>query len=330
MRERAANFALFALLPSVLYWSWYLGPGNDNIPADYQALEIAAPLSGILITFAPLVFQQGEFIYEKMLGAIAADDEAAGWDIAAIQRAIDRVDGVYHRLTLPLAALVGGSVGYVMYQIRDIAPIGAPAGLAGEAVVLACLGHVTATGIWGAGKVLLVLRATAASANPHWKPFRTPTPGFQYLFRFAWINGVNFSLGNCTVPALVVVWPRLNRTSQTISAAFIVLTAVGGLLLFCLTTWWLNSLSQRMRNDAVAELTPHIETLSQNLARLDQLSASEVLRTRHGLDAVLTLRRQLLAEYPAPQVRTVFRASTTVLLPVALLLLQLLVQHMLE
>lgn len=330
MRERAANFALFALPPSVLYWSCYLGPGNNRIPADYQALKIAVPLSGIFVTFAPLVFQQGEFIYEKLLRAIADDDEAAGWDTAAIQQAIDRADRVYHWLTVPLAILVGGSVGYVMYQIRDIAPVGAPAGLVGEVLVLACLGHVTATGIWGAGKLLVVLRSTVASANPRWKPFRAPTPGFQYLFRFAWINGVNFSLSNCTVPALIVVWPRLNPASQVISAAFIVLTAVGGLLLFCLTTWWLNRLSQRMRENAVGELTPHIEALSQSLARLDQLSTSEILRARHGLDAVLTLRQQLLAEHPAPQVRTMFRASTTVLLPVALLFLQLLLQHILE
>jgi hypothetical protein len=55
------------------------------------------------------------------------------------------------------------------------------------------------------------------------------------------------------------VWPRLNPASQAISAAFIILTAVGGLLLFCLTTWWLNNLSQRMQEGAVAELTPHLD-----------------------------------------------------------------------
>jgi hypothetical protein len=55
-----------------------------------------------------------------------------------------------------------------------------------------------------------------------------------------------------------------------------------------------------------------------------------VVRTRYGLDAVLALRRQVLAEHPAPRVRTAFRAATTVLLPVALLLLQLLVQRILE
>lgn len=322
-RERALCFALFSLIPSALYWSWYLGPGNNAIPADFRSLEFAAPLSGIMITIAPLVFQHGEFIYEDLLHSVFNDDASAGWDIPAVQRTIDGIDRLYHWFTMPATMIAGGAVGYVMYTIRDIAPISSPISVAGEIVVLLFLGHVTATGVWGGTKVMLVVHRLATTADPRWKPFRAPSQGFLDLFRFAWADGVSFSISNCTVPALLVVWPRLGAAPKAVCVVFILLTSVGGLLMFGLTTWWLNRLAQRMHERAVDDLAPHLEELSDDLTvRRATLSAADATRSKEAFEALLALRQHLVSEHPAPRIRTLVRASTTVLLPVFLLLLQ--------
>ncbi|WP_261570936.1 hypothetical protein [Frankia gtarii] len=322
-----ANFALFGLAPTVLYWVWYLGQGRDGIPDDYHFLKIAAPLSGLWISLAPLVFQQGEFIYEELLDALSTDETEAGWDIPAIQSSIDRIDRHYALISRSLALPIAISVGYVLHGIRDIAPVDWPAGLLGESVILIFVGHISATGIWGIVKVLAILHSAVTHSTPQWRPFRAPYGGFQSLFRFAWLNGVNFSLSNFTVPALIAVWPRLHDTTRSISATFIALTSIGGLLTFWLTTVWLNRTSRRMQTEAVEALAPAIETLSTRLVRIDRLSAQEAVHLRHSLDALLMLRQQLLHEDPAPRIRTAFRASTTVVLPVVLIFVQFLLQR---
>ncbi|WP_151476969.1 hypothetical protein [Streptomyces albicerus] len=326
-----ANFFFFAAVPTLLFWVWYFGDGNDHIPAKYHLLDSAVPMCGIWVTIAPIVFRQGELIFEELLSKISTDGEQGGWDVVAAQCCIDKIDRCYQWLASSLAVLIGGGVGYVMYEIRDIAPLVSTSQRIGSAVVLLSVGHVSATGIWGCAKVLLVVRTLTKSADLRWNPFRPAgDDGFQYLFRFAWINAVFFSLSNLTVPALLVVWPRLGLASRVVVGGFIVLMSVGGLGLFSLTTWWLNSLSRGMQDRALGDLSPHIETLASKVTHLGQLSTDEVLHLRHSLDVALSLQRHMAESHPAPQVRTIFRASTTMLLPIFLLVIQIAVQKWLS
>lgn len=328
-RQRLANLLVFSAVPSALFWTWYASGGNDHIPADYDLLRVAVPLSGLFIFIGPLAFQQGEFVYERLLHSISEDGSEGGWDLASIQRKIDQLDRIYYHIAVPLAIAAAAAIGYVFYEIRDIAPVTSTSAKAGALVVLALIGFITATAVWGAIKVTIVINTITITGKPTWSPFRAEPQGIHELFRFAWTEGMIFSLGNITAPALLVVMPRLPTAAKIISWSFIALTFVGGLLLFALTSRWLLTMTNRQHVDALDRLAPTIEQLAEQVPNVLRMSDSEVLKLRHGLDAALLLHQNIQGSTPSPiSRRTVLAATTTIVIPVLLTLFQVVISKL--
>lgn len=261
--------------------------------------------------------------------AISEGGSEGGWDLASIQRKIDQLDRIYYRITVPAAIAAASAIGYVFYEIRDIAPVTSTSAKAGALVVLALVGFITATAVWGAIKVTIVINTITITGNPMWSPFRAEPQGIHELFRFAWTEGMIFSLGNITAPALLVVMPRLPTTAKIISWSFIALTFVGGLLLFALTSRWLLAMANRQHVDALDRLAPTIEQLAEQVPDVVCLSASEVLKLRHGLEAALLLHQHIQGSTPSPiSRRTVLAATTTLVIPVLLILFQVVISKL--
>jgi hypothetical protein len=316
------NLLIFGALPTTLFWIWYIRIGIHHIPSDYDRLLFAAPLSALIVFVAPLVFQQGEFIYERLLQAISRDDEH-GWNVRLIRKRIHQLDRVYYLATIPLAVAAAVAVGYVFHEIRDIAPLPSALAKVGAVVVLVFAGYAAGTGIWGAIKVAVIVRTITTTASPTWSPFRRDPHALYELFRFAWTNGVLFSTGNITVPALIVVMPRLSLASKVISWSFISVTFAGGLLLFVLTSRWLFMMADRQRDHALDELAPTLERLAERVPLLPTMRTGEAVRLRYGLEAVMMLRRHIESSTPAPvSRRTMVAATSTLVIPVLLTVVQ--------
>lgn len=330
-RQRLANFLMFSAVPTVLFWTWYASGGGDHIPADYRLLRIAAPLSGLFVLIGPLAFQQGEFVYERLLRSISEDGAEGGWDLFSVQQEIDQLDRIYYRVTVPLAVAVATTIGYVFNEIRDIAPLTSTFAKVGAVVVLAFVGFVTATAIWGAIKVTIIINTITKTANPKWYPFRAEPQGLHELFRFAWSEGVIFSLGNVTAPALLIVMPRVSTAAKIISWGFITLTFVGGLLLLGVTSRWLFTLANRQQSDALDRLAPTLERLADQVPDVTRMPGSEVARLHHSLETVLLLRQHIQNSTPAPfSRRTVLAATTTLVIPTLLTILQIVASKLLK
>ncbi|MEU7957282.1 hypothetical protein [Micromonospora humida] len=321
-RERLANMLIFAALPTTLFWIWYLDDGNESIPPQYDLLYVAVPLSALFTLVGPLAFQHGEFSYERLLRTISQEGTDGGWNLAEIQQRVDQLDRLYYRITIPLSGAATVATGYVFYEIRDIAPVNGSAATVGALVVLAFTGLTTGTGIWGAAKVALIVETITRTADPKWSPFRE-SPGIHALFKFAWSTGVLFSLSNITVPALLVVMPRLPQAAKAISISFIALTFVGGILLFSLTSRWLFALTSREHDQELDRLAPVLERFADQIHEARDMSTSETVRLRNGFEAALLLRQQIEQATPAPiSHRTVLAATTTLVIPVLLALFQ--------
>jgi hypothetical protein len=305
-----------------------LGPGNEHIPVGQPFLRVAAPVAGSLITLSPLLFQQGEFNYAKLLDAISSGGAADGWDIAALQSAIDRLDKAYRVIIKPLSVIVATSIGYVMFRLRPIAPIESVRAHVGAIVVLIFVGHATATGVWGATKVLVLVRTASNTAKLTWHPFRSSPPeGIQYLFRFGWVTGLAFSASNLAVPALFVVWPLLPAPARVVEAAFIGLALAGGSLLFWLTNWWSLNLARDLHHRALDQHATIIEKLCFELYNFDHLTSDDILRVRNGLETALLLRQHILQSSPAPKAfMSLLRSIATLSLPA----MPILAQHFLK
>ncbi|SNQ45777.1 hypothetical protein FRACA_1110014 [Frankia canadensis] len=83
-----------------------------------------------------------------------------------------------------------------------------------------------------------------------------------------------------------------------------------------------------MQSRAADEITPTIERLVEKTLDIDRLSAPEAGRVHQGLETALSLRSHILAEHPAPRVRIVLQAVSTILIPAIMITLQLLLQKM--
>jgi hypothetical protein len=317
-----ANFAIFAAAPTTLFCIWYLQTGAQDIPREYDLLQLAAPLSASFVLVAPLVFQQGEFVYERLLQSMSRDRES-GWNLPLIQRRIDQLDRLYYFMVVPLAVASAVAIGYVFADIGDIAPIAGASAKIGGSVVLCFAGYAAATGMWGAVKAVIIVRTVTTTISPKWSPFRAREDGIHQVFEFAWTMGVLFSISNITVPALLVVMPRLSTPAKVISWSFISITFIGGLLLFVLTSRWLLAAAERKRQYALDQLAPTLEALADRLAEVPQMKATETARLRHGLEAVMIARRHIEDATPAPvSRRTVLAATTTLMVPLAVTVLQ--------
>lgn len=322
-RERACTFALFSLAPTVFFWLYFSFSIWPRITPAYSGLRIAAPVTSLWITFAPLLMQQGEFNLERLIQAFNDDGPDTGWPRDDIQRAIDTAARVYYWITLPLAAVAGATILAAYPTLAGAIPLNSYS-RAGGVFDLAVTGFTSASGLWGVYTALTVIKGATGHAAITWRPFRSARlQGVTRLYSFTWSTAIIFSAGSVFLPSLIVLRQRLGAIPSAIVLIFTALLFIGGLLIFSLPAVMLYNMAQDQQARTLDKLAPMIEQHISRLEQADQQTPANLIKTHYTLSAALQARAAIAALQPAPVFNTIARAATTLVLPLLLTLLQL-------
>jgi hypothetical protein len=132
----------------VLFWLYFILSVWPHITPAYSGLRIAAPVTSLWITFAPLLMQQGESGLEHLVQAFNDDGPDAGWNYDDIQRAIDAAARAYYWITLPLAGIAGAAILAAYPTLANAIPLNTYSE-AGGVFDLLITGFTSASGLWG-------------------------------------------------------------------------------------------------------------------------------------------------------------------------------------
>lgn len=321
-RERWCAFAIFSLPPSAAFWVWFFAAVLPHIPAKFHGLVYAMPISSLWITFGPLLMQQGEFNLERLLSAFNKAGEQEGWKFSDIQSGIDRADRIYYWVTIPLGI---GAAAALFFAFHALAPIIALHSVPERVVglfVVADIGFVSASGIWGVFMAISVVREATKNAKVAWQPFRSDVPEtISQLYSFVWSVAVIFSVGSVFLPGLLVIHSKIPPVAGAIVLVFVVLLFIGGFLLFSIPQFMLFRMAQKQRDRALDTLAPLIERSISQFGTINQDGPFRVIGFCYSVSTILRLRSAIAEQSPAPLFSTLARASTTLALPVLLTLI---------
>ncbi len=322
-RQRVATFLVFALLPSALFWRWYVMAVHDHLPDE--VLRNAMLVASAWVALAPVLMMHGELHLERLVAAFRRTGGYTGWDLPAMQRQIDRADRAYYPTVVPVGLLPPIALGLSFDRLAGVLPIASTADRVSGLVVITAVGLASASGLWGAAKVLLLVRAATQSAHPTWQAFHSDRIwGLRQLYAFAWSEGTIFSFGALFIPAMLAVQPRLTEVSTVIVWCFVALLLCGGMALFSLPTLLLSQLAQRRKDAALDALAPALADAISDAQKIPDLPLRRAVRARWRLDTLLKVRQEMAAAAAAPfSFDYVVRASATLVLPVLLTLAQI-------
>ena len=326
-RQRIATFFLFAFVPSALFWRWYFTAVRDRL-AD-ASLRNAIVIASAWVALAPLLMQQGEFNLERLLAAFGRTGRYTGWDVAAIQRRLDRVDRAFYRFVIPVGLLPPLALALSFHELSPVLPIDTVWDQLSGLIVIGAVGLASASGLWGAAKALLLVQAATSTATPTWQAFHSDRIwGLRHLYGFAWSEGTIFSFGALFIPAMLSVQPRLDDASSLIVLCFVALLLGGGMGLFSLPTLLLSRLAQRRKDAALDALAAALADAIVDAQKMDTLPLHRAMRARWRLEAMLKIRQEMALAPAAPfSFDYVARASATLLLPVLLTLAQIIAER---
>lgn len=322
-RERLCTFIVFSFLPTAFFWIYFGLSVWPHISPAYSGLRIAAPITSLWITFAPLLMQQGEFSLDRLISAFNDDGSDAGWDYDDIQRAIDTASRAYYWITLPLAALAASAILAAYPALSAAIPLNVYSE-AGGVFDLLVTGFVSASGVWGICVALAVIRAATRHASVTWHPFRSQRmQGITHLYSFTWLVAMVFSTGSLFLPALLVLRQQISAIPSVIVLIFIALLFAGGLIIFTVPAVMLYKMAQEQQARALDQLAPTIEKNLSRLEAADQHTSASIIRTHYILSSALQVRTAIADQDPAPVFNMLARAATTLVLPLFLTLVQL-------
>jgi hypothetical protein len=328
-RERATAFAIFALGPTIVFWAWFLTAARHSMSHAYHGLEIAMPVSALWITFGPLLMQQWEYNVEHLSRVLISCRTTDMWNLPAMRHAAERADRGYLPFVLPMtiAAPVALWLAYPSYQ-ADLS-IRGPVSKAGGLAVILFVGFVNANGMWGAYKSVQLVRAVTTTARPAWYPHRaSQPPGMRELARFSWSTAFMFSAGAVFLPSLIIVQARLPLAPRLIVLLFVAVLFTGGLTLFTVVFNRLGALASAQQGNALDQIAASIERVQLALQQTHQHhNPLETLALSAQLRSLLTLRATIHATNPLPRPQMLSWAASTLLLPLALTVLQFALDH---
>ncbi|WP_329109866.1 hypothetical protein OG792_13585 [Micromonospora sp. NBC_01699] len=323
-RQRLACAAIFALGPTALFWWWFATAVVDRMGSQPSTMRWAIPTAALWVSLSPLLMQQAEFRLENLLREFSRHGGRAGWDLGAIQRCVDSWDRAFYLLVLPvgLAPLVALALSFE--PLDAVIPVHHGWHRAAGLVVIGAVGLCSAAGIWGISKAIALVYAATKGARLHWTPFRTERAwGIRQLYTFAWVEGLMFSCGALFVPAMLGVQPQLTPASRAIVWVFVVLLFGGGLTVFSIPVWLLYRLSRESQERALDTFAPAIEDAVRVVTAPGNSAHPLIEREWSRLDVALRLRQVIVTTEPAPfSFGYIGRAATTLLLPIALTVVQ--------
>lgn len=324
-RERLLTLLAFALGPTVLFWWWYGTTVVDHLAARPSTLQWAVPTAALWITLAPLLMQQGEFTLEKLLAGFSRYGAQAGWDLNAMQRRLDTWDAAYYYVVPPVGLAPMVALGLSFEPLGVLLPVHSTGQRIAGLVVIGTVGVCSVSGIWGVTKAIALIHAAARTARLRWSAFRADRAwGIRELYGFAWTEGLMFSCGALFAPAMLGVLPQLTVPSRIIVGVFLLLLTLGGLTVFSIPAWLLYRLSRDSQEQALDELAGSIEDAARAVTRPGQVGQERLWPELSRLDLALKLRQAIASAEPAPfSPGFLGRAATTLILPIALTIAQI-------
>lgn len=318
-RQRIATVAIFALIPTVLFWWWYATAVVDRIDTQPSTLIWAIPTAALWVTISPLLMQQAEFNLEDVLEVFGRHGQDAGWNIEAMQAAVRRWDRAFYVVVIPVGLAPMVALALSFEPLDAYIPVQSVINRIAGLIVIGAVGVCSAAGIWGISKVLALISEATRGAMLRWTAFRAQRAwGIGQLYSFAWVRGLFFSCGGLFAPAMLGVLPELTLGSRIIVEVFLVLLLLGGVTVFSIPVWQLHQVSLQSQERALEDATETVKDPGR-------VSTEIVQRDLTRLDLALRLRTVIAATDPAPfSFGFVGRAATTLLLPIALTMIQIL------
>jgi len=326
-RQRVAGFLVFALVPSVLFWRWYLSAVRVQLPD--ASLRNATLVASAWVALAPVLMMQGERHLERLVDAFRRTGGYTGWDLDAMQREINRIDRLYYPTVIPVGLLPPVALVLSFDRLAPVLPISSTGDRIAGLLVITAVGLASASGLWGAAKVLLLVRAATRTAAPTWHAFHSDRIwGLRQLYSFAWSEGTTFSFGALFIPAMLAVQARLSEVSAFIVWCFVALLLGGGMALFSVPTLLLSQLAQKRKEAALDALAKELAEAISEAHRIVDLPLHRAMRARWRLETLLKVRQEMVTAAAAPfSFDFAARASTTLLLPMLLTVAQILAQR---
>jgi len=330
-RQRLGAFLIFSMVPTALFWMWFLLETRHQVDARFEAISYALPIASLWIALGPLCMQHGEFLLERYFAVFSRDAGAADLDLSEVQKSISAIDRWYFRTSVPLAVIVPLAFLVTFPQVQTAIGASEVWRYLG-AVVFAQVGFVAGSGIWGVVKVLRIAVSVAAiardpdrSAALRWQPFR-PTQKATYASVYTTIGGIGviFSLGSLVIPMLLAVLPALHPVAQVVVIFFVGLFFIGGLVVFIVPVHLLHLVLEEQKRGILDEIADDIESVTRTIREEKEKRSPELTLHYQELGVFLQLRAAVAAESPLPPAaRVISRSVATLILPIALTILQI-------
>lgn len=325
-RQRLLTVAIFTAIPTALFWWWYATAVVDRLDSQPSTLLWAVPTASLWVTICALLMQQAEFNLEDLLVEFDRHGAEAGWNVEAMQTSIRRWDQVFYPLVLPIGLAPMLALALSFEPLESVIPVHSGLHRVAGLVVIGAVGVCSVAGVWGISKVIALVYAAGRGTLLRWTAFRPERAwGIRQLYTFVWVQGLFFSGGGLFAPAMLGVLPELTAASRVIVGVFLVLLLLGGVTVFSIPVWSLYQVSRASQEHALASLAATIEETSRAVTTPDHASIEIVQRDLTRLDLALRLREVISATEPAPfSFGFIGRAATTLLLPIALTIIQIL------
>ncbi|WP_327358009.1 hypothetical protein [Streptomyces sp. NBC_01304] len=323
--ERICNFLIFSLTPTGLFWFWFLTDVRHEIPEKLSDLHIAMPLAALWITLAPLLMQQSEYMERDIIEAFNREGPINGWAMADIQRKLHSADRLYYKLVTPLAISAPVALALSLPSLRSVISVDSTWKYVAGVVVIFQVGFTSATGLWGVIKAMMAVPLAVRTVRLRWSAFRSSiSPLADLTYSSLQKFGVMFSLGALFVPALYVVRIELNPVAQVVVFTFSAFLLFGGLCFFAVPAIFFSRMMERHKLEVLDRLAPPIESILEKLQRINTLSTDEAIHLNYSLKALLQARSEMASQSSLPpSFRLLARSATTLILPIAIALIQL-------
>ncbi|WP_147449884.1 hypothetical protein [Streptomyces klenkii] len=134
-----------------------------------------------------------------------------------------------------------------------------------------------------------------------------------------------FSFGALFAPALFTVRTRLGFAAGIAVLCFALFLLTGGLGFFIVPALYFYRMMERHKWEVIDELARPIETMTDQLKQAETLPQDEIMRLHYGLTILLQTRNEIASQSSLPpSSRLLIRSGTTLMLPIAIALIQLL------
>lgn len=285
-----AAFLVFSLLPGLASYLWYAHEVVPSLWTSEPALTLAIALAFVWVLLdAPLLVRGDGLLVQllKTLNEEANSKPPVPWNLSNISRCTARFD----RLGVWATPVVGALVAWVAFTyslgpLSDVLPASGPLYVVVAYVVIGQVGAVSAYGIWGLAKGIVVVIEASKSLNIPWDPISPKQiAGVEELGDFSLGIAWRFSVGSVFAPAILLALFNhlVAAPAVPLVAAFVALLMFGGLAAFLVPRHFLGALARRQERTYLDGVRERIEPLVRSDVAGEQLSLRSYMQIHVAL-----------------------------------------------